>query len=68
MTSTLEVPLSALGTPQFLTRGGTAKIYRLPGYSLSGVGPLIYKEYKAKIRQAAGPALHRACFRSRTSG
>jgi serine/threonine protein kinase len=57
VTSTLEVPLSALGTPQFLTRGGTAKIYRLPGYSLPGEGPLIYKEYKAKIRQAAGPAL-----------
>jgi hypothetical protein len=55
--STLEVPSSALGTPQYLTRGGTAKIYRLPGYSLPGGGSLIYKEYLRKIRQSAGPAL-----------
>jgi hypothetical protein len=53
----LEVPFSALGTPQYLTKGGTAKIYRLPGYSLPGEGPLIYKEYLPKTRQAAGPAL-----------
>jgi hypothetical protein len=46
-----------LGTPQYLTRGGTAKIYRLPGYSLPGEGALIYKEYLPKTRQAAGPAL-----------
>lgn len=51
------MPSSALGTPQYLTRGGTAKIYRLPGYSLPGEGPLIYKEYLRKTRQAAGPAL-----------
>lgn len=51
------MPSAALGALQYLTRGGTAKIYRLPGYSLPGEGPLIYKEYKAKIRQAAGPAL-----------
>lgn len=49
--------MSELGTPQYLARGGTAKIYRLPRYSLPGEGPLIYKEYKAKTRQAAGPAL-----------
>ncbi|MGH3223961.1 MAG: hypothetical protein ACRDPY_35665, partial [Streptosporangiaceae bacterium] len=51
------MPVSELGTPQYLARGGTAKIYRLPRYSLPGEGPLIYKEYKAKTRQAAGPAL-----------
>jgi hypothetical protein len=51
------VPVSGLGPPRYLTRGGTAKIYRLPGYSLPGEGPLIYKEYLAKTRQTAGPAL-----------
>jgi serine/threonine protein kinase len=51
------VPASSLGTPQYLTRGGTAKIYRLPGYSLPGEGPLIYKEYLPKTRRDAGPAL-----------
>jgi hypothetical protein len=55
--STLEVPPSALGIPQYLTKGGTAKICRLPGFSLAGQGPLIYKEYLPKTRQAAGPAL-----------
>ena len=48
---------SLLGTPQYLTRGGTAKIYRLPGFSLPGEGPLIYKEYLPKTRRDAGPAL-----------
>lgn len=65
--------MSALGAPQYLARGGTAKIYRLSGYSLPGEGPLIYKEYKPKIRQAAGPALRPgllalADFRERLSG
>ena len=49
--------MSALGTPQYLAKGGTAKIYRLPGYSLPGEGPLIYKEYLPKTRREAGPAL-----------
>ena len=55
--STAEVPASALGTLKYLARGGTAKIYRVPGYSLPSAGPLIYKEYSARIRQSAGPAL-----------
>ena len=60
--------MSALGTPQYLTRGGTAKIYRLPGYSLPGEGPLIYKEYLPKTRRDAGRRSARACWPSRTSG
>ena len=55
--NTLEVPASALETPRYLTKGGTAKIYRLPGFSLPGEGSLIYKEYLPKTRQLAGPAL-----------
>ncbi len=51
------MPASALGSLAYLTRGGTAKIYRAPGYSLPGEGPLIYKEYLPKIRGDAGPAL-----------
>ena len=38
-------------------RAAPAKIYRLPGYSLPGEGPLIYKEYLPKTRRDAGPAL-----------
>ena len=55
--STLEASASALGMPRYLTKGGTAKIYRLPGFSLPGEGSLIYKEYLPKTRQLAGPAL-----------
>lgn len=34
-----------------------AQIYRLPGYSIPGEGPLVYKEYKPDLRRSAGPAL-----------
>ncbi len=51
------MPATALGTLDYLARGGTAKIYRVPGYSLPGAASLIYKEYVRKIRQIAGPAL-----------
>ena len=59
-------PRSAL--PRYLTQGGTAKIYRLPGYSLPGEGPLIYKEYLPKTRQAAARRCARACWPSWSSG
>jgi hypothetical protein len=55
--SGLEVPVSALGAPEYLAKGGTAKIYRLPGFQLPAEGRLIYKRYLARTRQLAGPAL-----------
>lgn len=48
---------AALGQLEPLAQGGTARIYRLPGFSIPGADGLVYKEYKPKIRQRAGPAL-----------
>lgn len=57
MTNPLQVPRSVLGRLQPLGEGGQALIYRLPGYSMPGEGPLVYKEYRAEPRRRAGPAL-----------
>jgi serine/threonine protein kinase len=40
-----------------LGQGGTAWVYRVPEFSLPGEGPLVYKEYRARIRAKANPAL-----------
>lgn len=40
-----------------LAKGGTARIYRLPDFSIAGEGPLVYKEYTVKTGRDAGPAL-----------
>jgi hypothetical protein len=55
--NSLEVPRSALGRTEYLAAGGQARVYRIPEYSLPGLGRLIYKEYKAKTLKVAGRAL-----------
>jgi hypothetical protein len=53
----LVVQRSALGRIEPLATGGTAKVYRCPDLSLPGLGDLVFKEYKPKTRQSAGPSL-----------
>ncbi len=57
MTDTSTVPRSVLGSLDRIGKGGTAVVHRLTGFSLPGLPPLVFKEYKASTREQAGPAL-----------
>ncbi|GAA0447108.1 hypothetical protein Aca07nite_57750 [Actinoplanes capillaceus] len=59
MTEPETVAKGVLGRLDHLGKGGTAVIYRLPGFQLPGHPPLVYKEYKDRTRAIAGPALKR---------
>jgi hypothetical protein len=51
------VDRTRLGGLVRLGSGGTAIVYRLPEFSLPGLPPLVFKEFKKKTREHAGPAL-----------
>lgn len=51
------VPRAALGPLEPLAKGGTAVLYRVPSYQPQPGVELVYKAYKQKIRDKAGPAL-----------
>ncbi|MEV0895647.1 hypothetical protein [Actinoplanes sp. NPDC049802] len=53
------VEKAVLGRLDHLAKGGTAVIYRLPELQLPGQPALVYKEYNARTRTFAGPALRR---------
>jgi DNA-binding helix-hairpin-helix protein with protein kinase domain len=46
-----------LGRLDRLGKGGTAVVYRLPGFHLPGLPTLVFKEYNEAARRHAGPAL-----------
>ncbi|GIF73797.1 hypothetical protein [Asanoa siamensis] len=46
-----------LGPLEYLGKGGTAVIYRLPRFSLPDTPPVVFKEYNAKTRKFGGHAL-----------
>jgi serine/threonine protein kinase len=46
-----------LGRLDLLGKGGTARVYLTPDFTVPEVGAVVYKEYKETIRAKAGPAL-----------
>ena len=62
MTDDLVIRRRTLGHLEYIGRGGTATVYGLPDLTAETLGVdapqgLAYKEYTARIREAAGPGL-----------
>jgi hypothetical protein len=57
VTDELTIRRSELGALDYLGKGGTAIVYSAPQLSIDGASQVVYKEYKASTRAAAGPGL-----------
>ena len=53
----LTVGRAELGPVEYLGKGGTATVFRVPGFAIAGTDDIAYKEYKQATRVQAGPSL-----------